>query len=46
LAHELGHILNLRHIPAEKSRLMYQGANGFDLTHEEVDKARAKANTF
>ena len=43
LAHEIGHVLGLRHIPADKSRLMYQGANGFNLSLEEIIRARRAA---
>lgn len=43
LAHEIGHILGLPHAEGDKSRLMYQGANGVDLTEEEILRARARA---
>ena len=40
LAHEIGHILGLSHVPVDKSRLMYQGANGFNLSLKEIIRAR------
>ena len=40
LAHEIGHILGLSHVPVDKSRLMYQGANGFNLSLQEITRAR------
>ena len=43
LAHEVGHILGLRHTDDSRFRLMYRGANGFDITEEEVLAAREKA---
>lgn len=43
LAHEVGHILGLAHTTPDKGRLMYQGANGFKLSLEEVQSARKKA---
>lgn len=42
-AHEVGHVLGLGHVPGERARLMYQGANGFDLTEAEVRRARSWA---
>lgn len=39
-AHEIGHILGLAHTEDSQSRLMYRGVNGFDLTEEEVLRAR------
>jgi predicted Zn-dependent protease len=39
LAHEVGHILGLRHVE-ERDRLMFQGANGYALTLEEIDEVR------
>ena len=39
-AHEIGHILGLAHVEDSQSRLMYRGVNGFDLTEEEVLRAR------
>lgn len=40
LAHEIGHILGLNHIPTVRERLMFQGANGFLLSLEEILQAR------
>ncbi len=46
LAHEIGHVLGLDHIKADKGQLMYQGASGIELTDEEIVKARATAAEF
>jgi hypothetical protein len=43
LAHEVGHMLGLAHVPEETERLMYQGANGSQLTPNEIIRARARA---
>jgi len=43
LAHEVGHVLHLSHVPVDKSRLMYQGANGFNLSLQEITRARHAA---
>lgn len=43
LAHEVGHILGLAHVPEEIERLMYQGAKGFQLTPDEIIRARTRA---
>ncbi len=43
LAHEVGHVLGLPHVAGEKERLMYRGANGFDLSREEALRARSEA---
>ena len=40
LAHEIGHVLGLPHVDADKSRLMYTGADGTDITEDEVLTAR------
>lgn len=40
LAHEIGHVLNLKHTDQSRARLMYQGANGFDLALDEIKTAR------
>ncbi|MCP6720224.1 MAG: zinc-dependent metalloprotease [Patescibacteria group bacterium] len=40
LAHEIGHILDLNHVPAVRERLMFQGANGFLLSLGEIIQAR------
>lgn len=42
LAHEIGHILGLSHVPGDKNRLMYRGANGVTLSLEEIMEAREK----
>jgi len=46
LAHEIGHILGLPHTDESRFRLMYRGANGFDITEEEVLIARREALGF
>jgi len=46
LAHEIGHILGLSHVPGDRSRLMYRGANGFEISFEEVVEARERAKRF
>lgn len=43
LAHEVGHVLGLGHTEDTTGRLMYSGTNGFELTLEEVLKAREEA---
>jgi len=45
LAHEIGHILGLDHVE-NPVLLMYQGANGFELSLEEVLRAREGASRF
>jgi len=45
LAHEVGHILGLTHIQ-NNGRLMHQGANGFELSLEEIMRAREWALRF
>jgi len=45
-AHEVGHKLGLDHVPVDEQRLMYRGANGFDLSVEEVVRARQFAERF
>ena len=43
LSHEVGHILGLKHVPSDKGKLMYRGSNGFELTLNQVIKAREVA---
>jgi len=45
LAHEVGHILGLSHVE-NAGRLMQQGANGFELSLEEILSARESASRF
>ena len=45
LAHEVGHILGLRHVQ-NVQQLMHQGANGFKLSIEEILRARESALRF
>lgn len=46
LAHEVGHILGLSHIAGQRNRLMFQGANGFELSLYEIMEARRRAENF
>lgn len=46
LAHETGHILGLSHIAGERNRLMFRGANGYDLLLNEIITARTRAESF
>ena len=46
LAHEVGHILGLNHVPENRGRLMYRGANGVELSLEEIIRAREFALEF
>ncbi len=39
-AHEVGHLLGLSHTDESRNRLMYRGANGTELTEEEIRTAR------
>lgn len=43
LAHEIGHTLGLSHVPVDKNSLMYRGANGFNLSLQEITRARHAA---
>jgi len=45
-AHEVGHKLMLSHVPIDRSRLMFQGANGSTLSLEEIMRARNSAARF
>ena len=45
-AHELGHKLGLDHVPVDEGRLMYRGANGFELSLQEIMRARGFAERF
>ena len=46
LAHELGHTLGLSHVDQSRGQLMYRGANGFNLSIEEIEIARNRAETY
>jgi len=46
LAHEVGHILDLDHVSGSQERLMYRGANGFELSLVEIEHTRLKARKF
>lgn len=46
LAHEIGHLLSLDHIPGDQNRLMFRGANGTNLSLEEIMHARQTAQQF
>ena len=45
-AHEIGHLLGLRHTLQSKSRLMFPGANGRNLSDGEIVAARAEAGAL
>ena len=45
-AHEIGHLLGLRHTLQSKSRLMFPGANGRNLSDGEIVAARAGAGAL
>jgi len=42
-AHEIGHLLGLSHVSGDKNSLMYSGANGTDLSLDEIERAREVA---
>ena len=46
LAHEIGHMLGLHHVSGSQGQLMYRGANGFELSLEEIERARLRAQRF
>ena len=45
-AHEVGHVLGLDHVSGSRGQLMYRGANGFDLSLVEIERARISAQEF
>jgi len=46
LAHEIGHMLGLKHVSGSRGQLMYRGANGFELSLVEIERTRLKARKF
>lgn len=46
LAHEMGHIFGLGHTEGSRGQLMYRGANGFDLSLQEIEQARIGVEMF
>ena len=46
LAHEVGHSLGLSHVSKSSGQLMYQGANGFNISIEEIETARVGTERF
>lgn len=46
LAHEVGHTLGLSHADGSRGQLMYRGANGFNLSIEEIEIARNNAKVY
>lgn len=46
LAHEVGHTLGLSHVSESTGQLMYQGANGSNLTIDEIEVARNNAKSY
>lgn len=40
VAHEIGHLLGLEHTKKSKNRLLYQGANGEELSESEIKDTR------
>lgn len=40
LAHEIGHMLGLNHVSGSRGQLMYRGANGFELSLDEIERTR------
>ena len=45
-AHEIGHLLGLDHTNVSEERLLFRGANGAELTPEEINIARLMAERF
>lgn len=45
-AHEIGHLLGLRHTDESRGRLLFRGVNGTQLTQEEIGLARYGAKIF
>ena len=45
-AHEIGHLLGLNHTDTSEKRLLFRGANGTQLTPEEIRVARLRAAEF
>jgi len=46
LSHEIGHMLGLSHVSGSQAQLMYRGANGFELSLVEIERARVNAQSF
>jgi len=46
LAHEVGHTLGLSHVSESTGQLMYQGANGSNLTIDEIEVARNNVKSY
>ena len=45
-AHEIGHLLGLEHTLESRLRLLYPGANGRNLSEDEISNARVNASIF
>jgi len=45
-AHEIGHLLGLKHVFTSPTRLLYQGVNGAFLTPAEIKTARTNVGVF
>jgi len=45
-AHEIGHLLGLSHTNTSEERLLFQGVNGTQLTQEEINISRLRAEMF
>jgi len=46
LAHEIGHTLGLEHVAESQGRLMFRGANGVNLSLDEITQARFRAAQY